>query len=474
MDIAVSSSVKLPIAAAALLAVGLAAACSSFPAVGSADRGQEASYILGRRVFYLSLNRWSDDCPWLAPSDRAALRQAQRLLPGLYEHLMGFYPYSVLFEDDRPGEPTRSFPSLARRLAAEFLGSISDRPAVTGLSSVECAVIGSGYETRRERPSFRRLVRKTAPDVKANWTWQQLHMDEAHRLATGLGVRLAVIDTGFDPTIKDIRRRVVEYRDFLAGERPFWGKRRFPYDWGGHGTGVVSVAAQAAPEAGLLVARVYDDESMHRTPANWWTLNLIEAGIAWAVERRADIINLSFGVRGDPQRLRTLVRHCWEKNILLVASVGNVLAPEDAGSTYYPAAYPWSLAVGGVEKQGAALRVWDHSGSGDYIDVVAPAASIWVEQPSYLDQKRSPGRAYGNSMATAIVSGTAALVLSAMDPAEKDRLRRTPGALCDRLREILRGTASNARLGLDGLNPHSGHGLIDPVRAVQAARSGRR
>ncbi len=459
--------------AAVFLTLGLALACSSMPPAKGRDPGQESSYFIGRRLFYLSLQKRADDLPWITPADRAALKQAEKSFPGLYEHLMGFYPYSILFEREDPGAPAPSFQVLALRLAGEFLGSISERPA-EGTSAIELTLVGAGYGVRRSGPGFRHFVRNTASDVRANWGWKELRMDEAHRLASGLGVRLAVIDTGLDPTIKDIRRRIVGYRDFLFGEPPFWGKRTFPYDWGGHGTGVASVLAQAAPKAGILAARVYDEETMRRAPGNWWTLNLIEAGVAWAMEQDADIINLSFGVRGDAERLRTLARRCWEKNILLVASVGNVLNPEDAGATYYPAAYPWPLAVGGVERQGNRLQVWDHSGSGDYIDVVAPAASIWVEQPSYLDQRRFPRRAYGNSLATAIVSGTAALVLSAMAPEEKDRLRRTPGALCERVREILCGTASNARLGSVGFNPHSGHGLIDPVRAVEAARSGSR
>ncbi len=457
--------------AAAFLALGLAASCSSLPSAGDEAPGREASYVIGRRLFYLSLKKGADGLPWLSPSDGEALKRAERSFPGLYEHLMGFFPYSVLFEN--PGARPLPLQTLSLRLAGEFLGSIGEKPA-DGMSAIERTLIGAGYEHRRHTPQLRRFVRRTSPVVRENWGWKELRMDDAHRLATGRGVRLAVIDTGLDPTIKDIKRRVVEHRDFLLGEPPFWGKRGFPYDWGGHGTGVASVVAQAAPGVSLLVARVYDEESMSQVPGNWWTLNLIEAGVAWAVERGADIINLSFGVRGDAARLRALVRHCWEKNILLVTSVGNVLEPEDAGAVFYPAAYPWPIAVGGVEKRGDTLQVWDHSGSGDYIDVVAPAASIGVEQPSYLDQRRRPRRAHGNSLATAIVSGTAALVLSAMDPAEKERLKRTPGALCERVQAILTGTASNSKLGSSGFNPHSGHGLIDPVKAVEAARSGNR
>ncbi len=458
-----------------LCLIGLwAAACSLGPAIPSGrEAALEASYRQGRQVFYLGLKKGASAAASLTKSDRESLTDAERSCPGLYEQLMDFYPYAARYDAQDAMEP-QAISTLAIRLASEFLDSIPAESLAADISPLQATVIGSGYAVRRSIPEFRRFVRTTARPVRSGSGWTDLRMEDVRRITTGRGIKIAIVDTGLDPTLKDIERRVVGYRDFLAGEKPFWGKRRFPYDWGGHGTAVASVVSQVAPGAELLIARVYDEESMERTPGNWWTLNLLEAGAAWAADQGVDVINMSFAVPSDVPRMRALVRRCFEMNIILVASVGNVIDPSDSSLRFYPAAYPWPIAVGGVEKKADGLRVWEHSGRGDYVDVVAPAASVWVEQPSYRELKRFPMRAYGNSLATAMVSGTAALVLAAMGDREKEALRRKPGALCDRVREIICGTASNEKLGLTGFNSRSGYGLIDPLGAVQAVRRGRR
>jgi hypothetical protein len=60
-----------------------------------------------------------------------------------------------------------------------------------------------------------------------------------------------------------------------------------------------------------------------------------------------------------------------------------------------------------------------------------------------------------------------------MDAEERRELKQRPGALFEAVRNILCETASNEKLGLSGFNPNSGYGLIDPVKAVRAARGKR-
>lgn len=474
MDIAPFSSGMPKRSLTLFLVCLLAAACSPGPAIApSRLAALEESYLQGRRVFYLALKKGAAESASLVKFDRETLVDAERSCPGLYEQLMDFYPFGASCDGQDAAE-SQPIPALALRMASEFLASIPDDSPVAGLTPLGATLIGCGYEVRRSRPVFRKFARTTARPVRSHSGWTVLKPEEVWPLSTGRGIRIAVVDTGLDPTLKDIERRVVGYRDFLDGEAPFWGKRRYPYDWGGHGTAVASVVSQVAPDAELLIAKVYDEEFMEHAPGNWWTMNLFVAGTAWAAEEKADIINLSFAVRNDVPRMKALARRCFEKNIVLVASMGNIFGPSDSGLPFFPAAYPWTIAVGGVERNGDGFRVWEHSGTGDYVDVVAPAASIWVEQPSYLDRRRYPHKAYGNSLATAAVSGTIALVLAAMDDGERQALRRKPGALCERVREIICGTASNEKLGLSGFNSQSGYGLIDPLAAVRAVKKGGR
>jgi hypothetical protein len=454
----------------ALILVLLAAAnCAprTNPAQASA---LEASYEQGRRVFYDSVKKGALGTRFLTPEDRNDLGVAEKSYPGLYEQLMDFYPYAARDINPRASRPQVSFVVLAKRLAAEFLQFIPRDSPAPGISPLRSAVLTTGYMARKNVPKFRRLARFMSGPVKGQWGLDELNIPQAHGLSRGNGVRIAIIDTGLDPTLKDIKRRVVAFKDFLAGERPFWGKALFPYDWSGHGTSMASLISWVAPGSDLLVTRVFDQESMGDIPGGWWTFNLLEAGIAWALDQGADVINISAAVWRDVARMRDLVRLCWERNVILVASVGNVQEKTESGQVFYPAAYPCVIAVGGVDRESGRLAVWKHSAPCECIDVVAPAASIWVEMPSYLERRNFPRRAFGNSLATAMVSGTAALVLAAMDPEARRALRLRPGALSDAVHRILCETASNEKLGLAEFNPNSGHGLIDPVKAVNAAR----
>jgi len=458
-----------------LVLIAYAASCALgvFERPSPALRARETSYLQGKTIFYSILGKAASEGSEFSDDDRSKLLAAEKNFPGLYEQLMNFYPYSVRGDeiDERAGE--QSISTLAIRLAWEFILSIPRRSPTSGLSPLEAVAISTGLTTRKSYPNYRRFLRPISRPVKGHWGWTEIHFKEAQELSRGRGVRVAVIDTGIDPGIKEIKRQVAAYKDLLSGDRPSWGRQRFPFDWTGHGTGVTSVISQTAPEAELLIIRAFDEESQGTVPGNWWTVGLMEAGIAWAIEHGADVINLSAAVPFDVERLERLVRRCRDKNIILVASMGNVLNPAAASPSLYPAAYPWSLAVGGVDKQGDALRVWAHSASGDYVDVAAPSVSVWVEKPSYLDRRLWPQRAYGNSHATAAVSGTVALVLAAMDGKRRSALKSRPGALFDEVRDILCRTASNEPLGSAGFNSRTGYGLIDPLRAVREARDKR-
>jgi hypothetical protein len=190
----------------------------------------------------------------------------------------------------------------------------------------------------------------------------------------------------------------------------------------------------------------------------------------WAAHSGADIINLSVSLRRNTPALKKALRYCWDRNIVVITSMGNKRSPQHAALSRYPAAYPWTIAVGGVEKAEEALRIWENSATGPYVDVVAPAKDIWVEVPQYRGRTRLANNRYGNSLAASFVAGTAALMLSAMDVETKKALSRRPGGLTESIRRILHQTASNEKLGYFSPNPVSGHGMIEIPKAIALAR----
>jgi subtilisin family serine protease len=242
---------------------------------------------------------------------------------------------------------------------------------------------------------------------------------------------------------------------------------KFPYDWGGHGTSCATVITQIAPDVEMMIVKVNDLETMTHAPYSIWNVYLIAAGINWAAQNGADIISLSVAMKKNYKDIKNASEYCWHKNVTLVSATANVDDKKSELDAYYPASYPWSIGVGGVEKKNGKLEIWEHSAKGHFIDVVAPAAEILVETPSYLDRRSWPTRVSGNSLAVPIVAATTALILSAMGPEQRQNLRQHPGTLVETVRRILKETSSNRKLGYASPNPESGFGLINPYQAAK-------
>ncbi len=117
-------------------------------------------------------------------------------------------------------------------------------------------------------------------------TWLKpgmLKMDPS-RTEAGRGVRIAVIDSGIHVGHPHIGGASIEGVgiDAEGGRHPDFIDRL------GHGTAVSAVIREKAPEAAILVARVFEQELKA-------TASALVAAIGWALEQRAHFINLSLG-----------------------------------------------------------------------------------------------------------------------------------------------------------------------------------
>lgn len=239
---------------------------------------------------------------------------------------------------------------------------------------------------------------------------------------TGEGVTVAVIDTGVAP-----HNDLVKPKNRIVGFKDFVGNRTSPYDDNGHGTHVAGIIASngyssngkymgVAPNANILAVKALDQSGSGNTSD-------IVSAIEWVVKTKdqynTKVINLSLGspannpINSDP--LVRAVEAATKAGLTVVVAAGN--SGPSARTILSPGNSPSVITVGAVDdKRTPDTRddtVADFSSRGPTKeglrkpDVVAPGVSIMS-----LSNKSSDGyvSSSGTSMATPLVSGSAALL----------------------------------------------------------------
>ncbi|HEX6347395.1 type VII secretion-associated serine protease mycosin [Umezawaea sp.] len=317
-----------------------------------------------------------------------------------------------------------------------------------------------------------------------------LRLDDAHRFATGKGVKIAIIDTGVRPHAR-LGDRVEAGGDFVVTSD------RGLVDCDGHGTEVAGVAAAsrdprtgfvgAAPDATILSIRqtsgFYEAENPgpdgRTTPGGVLTL---AQSIVHAVDRGADVINISLtsctrpkspgpGERAVQAAIDWAVN---TKDVVVVAAAGN-LGPEgkgcaaqndnpDAEDVQVVASPPWYrddvLSVASVDRQGrpSTFSVW-----GPWVSIAAPGEEITTVDAQgegltdvSIAEDGKEGAIQGTSFAAPYVAGVAALVRE-----------RHPELTA---RQVVRRLTSTAQHpgNQDGRDRKVGAGVVDPIAALTA------
>ena len=280
-------------------------------------------YIEGKYLFYEILRREAPKMQ-LVEKEKKILSKAQKKIPGLYEHLMNFYYFHKRPEEKKGVNFQSHLLNFSRNMAEEFLQSITEFTSEENASALESVLYSTGYFSRKTFPIYREHRRKIGKQVKSQWALEELKIKDVHSLSKGKGIRLAIIDSGVDPTLRELRSRIVKWKNFLDGSKPYFEKGRFPFDWSGHGTSIASIVFQVAPEIELAIVKVYDRETMRTVPPSRWSAYLFAAGMIWAAENGADVINLSAAFRVDTKAIREAATYCWEKNVLVVSPIANV------------------------------------------------------------------------------------------------------------------------------------------------------
>ncbi|SDS79963.1 S8 family serine peptidase [Actinoplanes derwentensis] len=253
---------------------------------------------------------------------------------------------------------------------------------------------------------------------------RQITVPDAWSLTTGSAVTVAVVDGGVD-AIGDLAGAVLSGRDLVNNDA-------IANDESGHGTAVASlIAARGNNGAGIAgtcwACKILPVKVLGA--AGDGSIAITAAGIVYAADRGAKIINASLGTSQDLAVLRDAVSYAQRKGSLVVASAGN-----DAVKTRrYPAAYPGVIAVGGTDETSDIFLTFDPwtyeiygSNYGpDWVDVAAP----WCTLAADLATK-GYANFCGTSASAPLVAGTIALMKS-----------RHPGATNTALVQSLTATA---------------------------------
>jgi LPXTG-site transpeptidase (sortase) family protein len=262
-------------------------------------------------------------------------------------------------------------------------------------------------------------------------------------LATGdASVVLAIVDSGIDLAHQDLASRILPGYDFINSDSD-------PQDdnFLSHGTHVAGIAAAVTDNglgvagvswgARLLPVKVLDSSG------NGTTFGLA-AGIVWAADNGAQVINLSLGGAARSVVLEDAVNYAYSKGILLVAAAGN----QGSNAPFYPAAFDHVLSVAATDSANDRFFL---SNFGPAVDLAAPGVSIY----STL-RGNAYGYETGTSMSTSFVAGLAAV------------LRGLPGNTDpDRIALQMESTALD--LGAPGRDDYTGYGLIQMDAALAAA-----
>ncbi|WP_406261009.1 S8 family serine peptidase [Actinacidiphila glaucinigra] len=272
----------------------------------------------------------------------------------------------------------------------------------------------------------------------------------------GTGVTVAVLDTGVDATHPDLKDRVDAQKNF--SETPD------TVDRVGHGTHVASTVAGSgarsggkykgvAPGARIISGKVLDDSGAGRESD-------IIAGMQWAVDQGAKVVNLSLGGEDTPGTdpvERAVNRLSADSGTLFVVAAGN--RGPAAGAIGTPGSAAAALTVGAVDRADSIAEFSSRGPAADGslkpdltapgVDIVAARAAEGVEGDPAADGYVSMS---GTSMATPHVAGAAAILA-----------QQHPDWTGERIKAALTGSAAAA----PGLSAFAqGTGRTDLKRAI--------
>lgn len=312
------------------------------------------------------------------------------------------------------------------------------------------------------------------PGYPQQWGLAKIRGPEAWDRTTGdPSVIVAVVDTGVDLDHPELASLLLPGQDMVdfgpnpGPPQPGWvwegdfnGRDNVPQDEVGHGTHVAGTIACTSNE-GVGVAgvtwncRILPVKVLNRARrlsdnriSGFGSSVDIAAGIRWAADHGARVVNMSLGGPGADQVTADAIAYANTRGCLVIVAMGNT----GNSVPQFPAAFPGVMAVGAVDINDARAPF---SSMGPHIAISAPGvgilSTVWDNSHATMD---------GTSMATPHVAGVAALLFSCRASLTAAQVRQ---AIIDTARPLRDSPGDPVP------NDRYGAGLVDARAALDRA-----